>query len=671
MQIALPLRNTGPGSAMDVQITATSESPNVTLQTETIMLGNVIPGDFSVAIDARVIAPCARFEGLLQVEWSELGNPARHSDFFEFHVISQRGDIDWPSLEYSSPYSTGVAEGEQFYGRKDKVRQLAARLVRQPMEPFYITGQKRVGKTSLALASVNYALSKSGPNTLLQLYILWGQIAHADATISLRQLGERIERLILSYLPSEHRPPKGNYDGSLSDLITLSNLARQAVPNAKFVIIIDEFDEIHQELFIYGNLADTFFANLRALSREPNICIVLIGGENMPFVMDRQGQKLNNFSRENLSYFSRNDEWADFQLLVRGPTTGLFNWHEDAISEVFNVTYGNPYFSKIICAAVYRAAVSERDADITAMEVRRAVESIVSEMGSNSFAHLWQDGISKSVAEREPDILRRMRVLVAFARCARRCFPATASNIAANRSSASLAEADIPAILNDFQRRDVMHEDNRIYTLKLPIFHLWLVDIGVSQLISDALNEELANTVIAEENAALVRSEEVVALAQRWPTYKGQHVGTDEIRTWYQQEENPRDQRILFEILKRTRFFSETSVRERLRSVHAFLRPSLPEFVIRKRTDRRTDVLLTYVDGEGKSGASYASLYAEENGIASECVMGQADFRTRYIRHQEKYNRPTAIIIMDDIAATGTSLCTPTFESCLLRLSCA
>ena len=59
-----------------------------------------------------------------------------------------------------------------------------------------------------------------------------------------------------------------------------------------------------------GNLAETFFANLRALSRCKNISIVLVGGENMPFIMERQGQKLNNFSRTNLSYFSR-----DFRMV--------------------------------------------------------------------------------------------------------------------------------------------------------------------------------------------------------------------------------------------------------------------------------------------------------------------------------------------------------------------
>jgi hypothetical protein len=248
--------------------------------------------------------------------------------------------------------------------------------------------------------------------------------------------------------------------------------------------------------------------------------------------------------------------------------------------------------------------------------------------------------------------------LVAIARCMRRRLTTTVSNIFANRSSTTLSEGEISAVLNDFQRREVLREEaHDRYVFELPIFGMWLVDIGVSQLISDALSEELADIALTEENAAIVHSEEVVALAERWPTYRGKHIGTDEIKSWYQQVDNPRDQRILFELLKRTRVFSESHVRERLRTVHAFLRPTLPEFVIRKKGERRTDVLLTYVDGEGKSGQSYASLYAEENGIAAECVVGTSDFRTKFTGHMAKFGRIAALVVMDDIAATGSSLC--------------
>lgn len=452
----------------------------------------------------------------------------------------------------------------------------------------------------------------------------------------------------------------------------------KAAPERKFVIILDEFDEIHQELFLQGNLAETFFGNLRALSRCKNICIVLVGGENMPFIMDRQGQKLNNFSRISLSYYSRELEWRDFQLLVRTPAAGILNWHDDAVSEVFNSTNGNPYFAQIICANVFRAAVLERDADITANEVKRSIEAEVSVLGSNSFAHLWQDGVHKATDEREPDILRRRRVLVALARCLRQHLHPTVSNIAERKASAILSETEIAIVLDEFVKRDVLHEKDSKYNLVLPIFYLWLVDVGVSQLIADTLNEELANEALTLENAALVRSEEVAALSRKWPTYRGIRIGTDDIRAWYQQVTAFRDQRILFELLKRTHFYSEAHVRERLKSAHEMVRRALPAPIMRTRNDRRKDILLTYVDGEGKSGSSYASIYAEENGIAADCVIAPDRFNLRFDQHVEKNGPVAAVIIMDDIAATGTSLsenvsdfvskCSDQLQSTLVRV---
>ena len=326
------------------------------------------------------------------------------------------------------------------------------------------------------------------------------------------------------------------------------------------------------------------------------------------------------------------------------------------MSEIFNTTSGNPYFAKILCASAFRRAVSEKDADITAVEVRRATEAEISGMGANFFAHLWQDGIPKPAADREPDILRRMRTLVAIAFCLRSALPTTVHNIMTSRNSLNISEVELNAVLNDFQRREVLRSEGMNYVLVLPVFQAWLVDVGVSQLIADSLNEELANSVLIAETEANVRSEEVVSLAERWPTYRGRQIGTDEIKMWLNQVDSQKDQRLLFELLKRVHFYSESLIRERLRSAHAMIRQVLPEFVIRRRTDRRLDVIVTFIDGEGKSGAGYASTYAEENGIASECVIGPSDFRTRYAQHVQKNGSVAAVIIIDDIAATGRTL---------------
>ena len=355
-------------------------------------------------------------------------------------------------------------------------------------------------------------------------------------------------------------------------------LPRQ-VPEKRFLIIIDEIDEMATELYLSGDLASTFFGNLRALSRQPNIGLVLVGGENMPFIMDRQGQRLNNFSAINLSSFDRASEWEDFRLLVQQPTRDVLNWHEEAVSEVYNIANGNPYFAKLVCAGIFQRAVSERDSDITAREVEGLVSREISNLGANSFVHLWQDGISRAEEEREPEVLRRVRVLIALARCLRKRVQPKIDNIRAHRVSDMLSESEVRLTLNEFCRRGVMTESEECYLLTLPVFERWLVDVGVSQLVVDGLSEEIANSILARENAELVMSSEVAELVEAWPTYRGMKIGSDEVRAWFEQVENKREQRMLFELLQKVKVYSEVMVRERLKSVHAIYRRSLPSII--------------------------------------------------------------------------------------------
>lgn len=473
----------------------------------------------------------------------------------------------------------------------------------------------------------------------------------------LADLGGRIADFIEGSFPRGTNVPRLDFDGSLAPLTRLADIARRVCPNFKYVVIIDEFDEIHPELYMHGNLAESFFANLRAITMCDNICIILVGGENMPFVMDCQGQKLNRLVKIGLDYYSRDTEWDDFKLLVKTPTEGRINWHDDAVAEIFNATNGNPWFAKAVCASVFMNAVRARDSDITADEVRSAIATEVSTFGENWFMHLWQDGIYKAREDRAPDMLRRRRVLVAMARAIRRDQPLTWDNIIANKQSSDLPNTEVLPVLHDFVRRDILRERHGQYGFAVPIFRLWLGETGISCLAGDALAEELASGVRAAEKEASVKSEEVSALARRWSTYQGREIGTDDIRAWYEQVDEHRHQRLLFKILQNLRFFSEAQIRQNLQTVHySFILPLLGPFVIRRRSDRRMDVVVTYVDGEGKSGQYYASRYAEENSLDRRCVISPVAFSKTLQAYVTKNGNPTVVTIIDDIIATGQSL---------------
>lgn len=653
--LILHLQCEGNGFSEDVRVTAITDSSQIDMSEAAVLMGRINPGQFSVVFEATVLEESSGFSGVLEVLWREIGKAEPRISEFDFHVRAQSRDVEWQALEFLSPYSTEIAEGDKFIGREDLVKGLAGKILRDPMEPFYITGQKRVGKTSLALAAAEFASDNSVNCEIQTHYILWGDVAHADPVQSLKSLGESIEAFVNDNLPRESALPPSDYNGSLSPLGSLANHALKVAPQSRFVIIIDEFDEFPQELYLKGNLAETFFANLRSLSRKKNVCLVLVGGENMPYVMDRQGQKLNNFARANLSYFSRESEWVDFQNLVRTPTDGILRWHEDAISKVHQLSNGNPYFAKILCASVFRAAVSERDTDVTAREVDYANDDIVATLGSNSFAHLWQDGIPKPIDEREPEILRRSRALVAAARTLRDAPVVTLETLDSHSQSMTISIEELRASFNDFVQRNVVTEAAGAYRFVLPIFEKWLVDHGAQQLISDTLSEELAASAIAAELASAVKPSEIVELTKAWSTYRGQLVGTEAVQSWLQQVDSNIDRRILFKLLSRLKFVSEASIREKLQQAFSFVRRDIPVPVQRTKNERRSDILVTYVDGEGKSGAQYANMFADENRISADCIVSKSSFGDEFAATQEK-SRINAVVIIDDLVATGDSL---------------
>jgi hypothetical protein len=245
---------------------------------------------------------------------------------------------------------------------------------------------------------------------------------------------------------------------------------------------------------------------------------------------------------------------------------------------------------------------------------------------------------------------------VALARCARKGTPLTASNLSEYKSTSSLADSEIGPTLNEFSRRGVLSEADGVYKFALPIFERWLIQDGLANVQPDPVSEELAAIVQAEEDAAFVRSEELVQLSASWPTYQGRHVGADDIRSWYEQVDGHRDQRLLFKILTGTRVVGETEIRERLGLAFVQLKKQLSEFVRHSLADRRTDVLVTYLDGNGKSGEYYASLFAEQNRISVAQICPPDHLAGRLAESRSSGREIEAVIVIDDIAGTGGTL---------------
>ncbi|RLA40923.1 MAG: hypothetical protein DRR42_25240, partial [Gammaproteobacteria bacterium] len=564
VRLQLQLTNDGPGIADQVIAYISTSEENVLVENEEVDLGSIPPGDFVVPVTVLVIEPVDKFELNVIVEWKVIGDTEEKLVELDAEVNSQSDSIDWNLLDHSNPYGLEIAIGNDFFGRRDKIDRLCSRASITKMQSSYITGQRRVGKSSLAKAVEDNIIGANDGCFVLNIDV--GEFKHPEPKETVNALEQYIEQFLVSNLPPSINWDPVSLTGSLAPLSRLLNLLETTQKDKRFLIMIDEFDEINQDLYRHSELAETFFLNLRSLSGKRNICFVLIGAEKMAFVMYSQGEKLNKFFKETLDTFSQDREWEDFEDLVRTNLSNLLTWHDSAIRAVFSATNGHPYFAKQICSKVYDSCIQHRDAEITDQEVGDAIRELISELDVNAFQHFWRDGIQGDLDEVEIVSLKRCRVLVAYARTARMNKPMSWEFISDNLHSTQMPESEVLPVLTDFCRRGIMREVDGRYQIVIALFERWLLNLGFQSLIADKLGDELSERRQAKEDEAFVRDDEIEALLANWSGYRGMQITVHSVRDWIAQVEGICLQRILFKLLLNLRFFGEGEVRSMLHS---------------------------------------------------------------------------------------------------------
>jgi hypothetical protein len=238
--VLIPLINKGPGWAHDVTVQGVAESDSICVDGDILEIGDVRPGEFSIAVRVLVWAPCREAGMLLYVSWRMAGAPEKQSRTFSVSLEAQRADVDWSNLETRDPYSITVAEGSRFVGRVARVRSISSRYTREVMKSVLIEGQKRVGKSSLALA-VRDAVTAQSNNTHI-IYREFGDYGSADPSDTIAALGKTIADEMLLFLPAGDLQPQRDFRGTLAPLNQLARTLQVRCPSRRFLIILDEFD---------------------------------------------------------------------------------------------------------------------------------------------------------------------------------------------------------------------------------------------------------------------------------------------------------------------------------------------------------------------------------------------------------------------------------------------
>ena len=651
IEIFVPLNNEGPRIAQNV--TTYCVSDHGTVRNPESHLGAVDPGPFVLAFLIGLTEPQQELQVTVEVTWSVVGDPKPHSETFTTVVEGQRTDIDWEEMALKHPYSLEVVYDEDFYGRKDVLNRIIRRLTSNAMQSCYITGQKRVGKSSLARAVQSMIEQMNDSASYHVLYLECGEIRHATGEQTLAQLGEQLEDYLTDFLSRRTDWTKRDYSSSLSPLNGLSDSLYKESGLSRFIIILDEFDEINEPLYSHGELASTFFLNLRTLASRKNLAFVLVGAEKMPHLMSAQGEKLNKFDGESLNSFNQETEWADFSSLVRDPLGKSIFFHDGALRRIYDLTDGHPYFTKALCSKVYELAVHAKDAEVSRVDIDKAAQRLLVSLDTNAFAHYWRDGTRGGADDVEIASVKRCRTLVSWARTVRSGAKPSREEIE-RRLHSHLRADEMRRELDDFCRRAVFTEMGGQYFPKVELFGRWLLDGGFARLVDGNLGDELEDKRKLEEDAAYVKAEEIVELVQRWPHYQGTKLTEDRVRAWVDQVETNVSRRQLFKLLQNVRFVTDGEVQEAFRGAYENFRNRLPVIVQRRRGQRRDDVIVTFLGGAAKSGQHFANLFAQANRITQTNVIAPERMERRL---KDAQNGGTAaIVVVDDMIGTGASL---------------
>lgn len=646
VNLTFSVKNLGRGRALEVCLVV-KEITDISLTQKEAYLGNLDEGVVAIDLQGRVESAADIALLLGEVSWFNFdGTPQKEE--FEFMILGQRGDVDWTKLSREDPYSMEPVTNEaDLIGRKDVLDELIARAQASSVGSSYVVGQKRVGKTSL-VSTLRTELHNLKRDNFYVMLLEGGDYTHPDALRTVEALGTRICSEMQYLEPRLATIQIPTFNGSLSPVSEFLLKATRAVSPFRLLIILDEFDELPLDLYKRGSVGDAFFLALRAISGKPDFGFVLVGSEKMEWILSCQGDALNKFQAVKVDYFERETHWSDFKDLVCRPVLQWLEISDEALVCLHDLSAGNPYFTKLICRSLVKLMHDRRDSHVTSGEIQEANRLTLKKVYSNSFQHFWEDGIFQTGEKAEEISVMRRKLLISLGEALRQNSSASLEEISANASRYGMSVDVVAAELREFERRGVLLNRDGMYSCKVPLFQEWLQDAGIKQIITTFIDSEAMLLRRREEDEAYVSSEEIVELVTHWTPYKGRSINEERVRAWLQQFGDNLSQRLMWKMLSGVTYYTGDLIRSKMREAHGIIHRDL---VWRKEPlkEKRADIVVSYLGSPGKSGAIYAKLFADENGIYYENVVS-GDQLQGFL---ERRPSAVAVVFIDDFVGTG------------------
>jgi len=560
------------------------------------------------------------------------------------------------------PYTLNpIKRPDRLYGRSSALQKL--QLAAMAGTSTFVWGQKRIGKTSLLqVLAANLSAREDTSCTLLRM----GELA----SLHEGQLAHRIaQRLVEKSQAQIEVPPAAEFGAGINLLVPFVERLSAKMPKHKFILIIDEFDDL-DSAFYTGERGRQFMKGLRSAS-EVGLTFFFVGSERMDAIYGRHQADLNKWTNVRLD---RIDNRSDCHALITKPVEGEIEFDVAAVEFISEYSSGNPFYIHNFCFQLFERCVQEHRTFIDANDTFAVRQQLLRSLGPTNFAHLWEDNPVLDLDEKRKESAENCIALS--------CISALGGRFEAFEELLEAQEA-LPMAVEDratatelrracarLLKRDVLvqRKEGDGQAISLQLFREWLGENARSKLLPHwcsykeserkAQTDEPASPISFDvpDNAFPISEDDMLAVAQRL-IYCGKQKDVAEIKSWLRQFDD--DSRIETAFLLLQRVAERGFINEGMRGLGM---NKIEEMIHAKRRsvgsgswnivkNRRDNLAIGYVDAEHKSGATMAR-EAKNMLRAGKCASA-TDLDGWMRSHADA---DALVTILDDFSGTGNTL---------------
>ncbi|MBD2778563.1 ATP-binding protein [Iningainema tapete] len=280
-----------------------------------------------------------------------------------------------------NPYIIGrpINEKELIFGRESLFHFIEDNLI-QNIKVTLLHGQRRMGKSSVLLnipkfvapdqfAFVPFDLQK---HTQKPFYV----IVYALVTEIINYLKIDLEAIAL---PSTTDLEKDPYIFSRQFLPQVYRVLN----GKKLVLLLDEFDDQSNE--VSNSVVKNFFSFLHLIAKtDDNLFIIPFAGRKS----DDLPNLLNVFKEAPFQEIGLLDELSAKRLITK-PSQGILEYDSDSVRAILELSAGHPYFTQIICFALFGRARELQNWKVSREDVESIVDKAI-ELAEAGLVWFWE-----------------------------------------------------------------------------------------------------------------------------------------------------------------------------------------------------------------------------------------------------------------------------------------